>query len=81
MQKLFISCNNLLNQTISIPFLLQRKENSLIVGTIQSHFACVHHGTFLKALIENSCCSKHREIIIVAHNYFKNRTQTKQLFV
>ena len=42
---------------------------------------CVHHGTFLKVLIDNSCSSKHREIIILAHNYFKNKTQTKQLVV
>ena len=37
--KLFISHNNLLNQTISVPFILQPEKNSLIVGTIQSYFA------------------------------------------
>ena len=34
---------------------------------------CVHHGTFLKVLIDNFCSSKHREIIIFAHNYFKTK--------
>ena len=38
---------------------------------------CAHHGTFLKVLIHIYCSSKWREIIILAHNYFK-RTNTKE---
>ena len=40
---------------------------------------CVHHGTFLKVLIDNFCSSKHREIIIFAHNYFKTKNNKATL--
>ena len=58
--KLFISFNNLLNQTISIPFILQPKENSLILEQFNPILCrpSVHHGTFLKVLIDNFCRSK-----------------------
>ena len=81
--QLFISCNNLSNQTISIPLILQPKEKSLIVEQFNPilHRPCVHHGTFIKVLIDNFCSSKRREIIIFVLNYFENKTQTKQHFV
>ena len=56
-EKLFISCNNLLNVTIQSHSTKQGcckpNENCLIVATINpiSHSCPVHHGTFFKVLI------------------------------
>ena len=41
----------------------------------------VHHGTFFNVLIDKFIVCKHSEIIIFAHNYFKQRKQAKQHFV
>ena len=41
----------------------------------------VHHGTFFNVLIDKFHSCKCREIIIFAHSYFINKTQTKQHFV
>ena len=74
-------CNN------SIPsnqrWLLQAKSDVLDCCNNQSHshIHAVHHGTFFNVLIDKFIVCKHREIIIFAHNYFKNKTQTKQHFV
>ena len=46
-----------------------------------SHSCPVCHGTFFNVLIDKFYSCKHRDIIIFAHNYFKNKTQTKQHFV
>ena len=85
--KIFISCNYLLNVTIqSHPIkdgCYKSNEKCLIVATINP-ISCshsVHHGTFFNVLIDKFIVCKHREIIIFAHNYFKNKTQTKQPFV
>ena len=50
-------------------------EKGLIVPTINpiSHSCPVHHGTFFNVLIDKSIVCKHREIIIFAHSYFKNK--------
>ena len=55
----------------------------MIVATINpiSHSRPVHHGTFFNVLIEKFLVCKHRQIIICAHNYFRNNTQTKQHIV
>ena len=57
-------------------------EKCFIVATINPiwHSHPVHHGTFFNVLIDKFIVCKHREIIIFAHNYFKNKTQTKQQF-
>ena len=85
--KKIISCNNLLNVTIqSHPIkdgYCKPNEKCLIVATINS-ISCscpVHHGTVFNVLIDKFIVYKHREIIIFAHNYFKNKTQTKQHFI
>ena len=83
----FISCSNLLNVTIqshsSKRDYCKPNEKCWIVATINpiSHSCPVHHGTFFNVLIDKFCSCKHREIIIFAHNCFKNKTQTKQHFV
>ena len=71
----------LLNVFISIPFMLQQKRTLWIVATINPipFRTCVHPSTFHKVLIHKFCSSKRREIIIFAHNYFENQTQTKHL--
>ena len=85
--KKLISCNNSLNVTIqSHPMkggCYKSNEKCLIVATINpiSHSHPVHHGTFSNVLIHKFVVCKCREIIIFAHNYFKNKTQTKQIFV
>ena len=58
-------------------------EKRLIVATINpiSHSHPVHHGTFFNVLIDKFVGCKCREIIIFAHNYFNNKTHTKQHFV
>ena len=55
----------------------------LIVTTINPILRrpCVHPSTFHKVLIHKFCSSKHREIIIFAHNYFKKHKQTKHLII
>ena len=49
-----------------------QKRSCWIVATINpiSHRPCVHHGTFLKVLLDKFCSSNHREIIIFVHNLF-----------
>ena len=70
----FVKCNN------SIPFnqkgSLQANERCWVVATINpiSHSRPVHNSTFFNVLIDKFCSCKHREIIIFAHNYFKNKT-------
>ena len=41
----------------------------------------VHHGMLFNVLIDKFIVCKHSEIIIFAHNYFKQRKQAKQQFV
>ena len=74
-QKLFISCKQFVKCRESIPFLLQPKRTCWIVATINPIPCrpCVHPSTFPKVLIDNFYSSKHREIIIIAHNYFKKQ--------
>ena len=52
-----------------------KKRTHWIVATINPIPCrpCVHPSTFLKVLIHKFCSSKHREIIILAHNYFKKQ--------
>ena len=50
-------------------------EKCWIVATINP-ISCrcpVHHGTFFNVLIDKFRVCKHREIIIFAHNYFRNK--------
>ena len=56
-----------------------KKRTHFIVATINPIACrpCVHPSTFPKVLIDKFCRSKHREIIIFAHNYFR-KTQTNK---
>ena len=56
-----------------------QKRTHWIVVTINPILCrpCVHPSTFPKVLIDKFCSSKHREIIIFAHNYFR-KTQANQ---
>ena len=85
-EKLFISCNNLLNVTYQSHSTkdgcYKPNENCLIVATINpiSHSCPVHHGTIFKALIDKFIVCKCREITFFAHNYLKTKhKQTKTL--
>ena len=85
--KKIISCNYLLNVTIqSHPIkdgCYKSNEKCLIVATINP-ISCshpVHHGRFFNVLIDKFIVCKCREIIIFAHNYFKDKTEAKQHFV
>ena len=55
--------------------MLQQKRTHWIVATINPipSTTCVHPSTFHNVLILIFCSSKHREIIIFAHNYFRKR--------
>ena len=78
-QKLFISREQYVKCNNSIPFRLQQNRIRWIVATFNPilHRPCVHPSTFHKVLIHKFCSSKHREIIIFAHNYFR-KTNTNQ---
>ena len=71
--------NNLLNVIIQSLSCCNQKRTRWIVATINPIPCrpCVHPSTFPKVLIDIFCSSKHREIIIFAHNYFR-KTQTNQ---
>ena len=71
--------NNLLNVTIQSHSCCNQKRTRWIVATINPSPCrpCDHPSTFPKVLIPKFCSSKHREIIIFAHNYLK-KTQTNQ---
>ena len=60
-----------------------KKRTRWIVATINPTLCrpCVHPSTFPKVLIHKFCSSKRREIIISAHNYFKQHKQTKHLII
>ena len=75
--------NNLLSVIIQSHSCCNQNKTHWIVATINSILRrpCVHPSTFPKVLIHKFCSSKHREIIIFAHNYFNKQTQTKHLFV
>ena len=75
--------NNLLNVTIQSHSCCNQNKTHWIVATINPilHRPCVHPSTFPNFLIHKFCSSKYREIIIFAHNYFNEQTQTKHLFV
>ena len=82
-QNYFISHNNLLNVKFNPIHVATKKRTRWIVATINP-IPCrpyVHHGTFPKVLIDKFYSSKHREIIIFAHNLYFKQTQTKQLIV
>ena len=77
----FVKCNNSFSSIKD--GCCKTKEKCWIVATINP-ISCsypVPHGTFFNVLIGKIYSCKCREIIIVAHNYFKNKTQTKQHFV
>ena len=83
----FISHNNLLNVTIQ-SYPIKRDccntiKKHLMVATINpiSHSHSVHHGTFFNVLVHTFVGCKCREIIIFAHKYLRNKTQTKHPFV
>ena len=69
----FIKCKKIQSHSCC-----NQKRTHWIVATINP-IPCrsyVHHGTFLKVLIDKFYSSKHREIIIFAHNYyFKQNTK------
>ena len=74
---------NLLNVIIQSHSCCNQNKTHWIVATINPILCrpCVHPSTFLNVLIHKVCSSKHREIIIFAHNYFNKQTQTKHLFI
>ena len=74
---------NLLNVIIQSHSCCNQNKTHWIVATINPILCrpCVHPSTFLNVLIHKFCSSKHREIIIFAHNYFNKQTQTKHLFI
>ena len=82
-QKLFISCKHVVKCNHSSHSCCNQNKTQWIVATINpiSHRPCVHPSTFPKVLIHKFCSSKHKEIIIFAHNYFNKQTQTKHLFI
>ena len=79
--KIIFLTQQVLNVTIQAHSCCNQKRTCLIVTTINPilHRPCVHHGTFLKVLIDKFCSSKHREIIIFAHNYsYFKKQNTKE---
>ena len=78
-QKLFISCNNLLNVSNQSHSCCNQKRTCWIVATINPIpcRCCVHCGTFHKVLIDNFYSSKQRQIIIFAQNLIL-KTSTNQ---
>ena len=71
--------NNLLNVIIQSHSCCNQKRTCWIVATINPIPCrpCVHPSSFPKVLIDKFCSSKCREIIILAHNYFR-KTNTNQ---
>ena len=67
--------NNLLNVTIQSHLCCNQNKTHWIVATINPILRrpCVHPSSFLKVLIHKFCSSKHREIIIFAHNYLTSK--------
>ena len=63
-QKLFISHKQFVKYYHFNPIHVATKRE--LIGLLQQSS---HGSTFLKVLIDKFCSSKHREIIIFAHNY------------